>query len=212
MVSRKIQKQQTRQAILAAAIDSFAAYGFEAASVGNIAAKSGTKKALVQYHFSTKEDLWKAAVNELWEQRETALPKYFAGENQAAGTDDSSNENTNDAQQIRFVFKQIIRFAFDHPAWVGIMFREAATPGPRLNWFIEQHLRHDYQQGIEFIKTAQQCGLLPEGEPLDIILIISGALFYLILVAPLTQKITGMDTRDEKFIDRYVDTLMAMLE
>lgn len=204
MSSRKLQKAQTRQAILDAAIDTFAELGFDAASVGMIASRSGTQKALVQYHFASKDSLWKAAVDALWQQRESALPKYF----NAAST---AQNHRNDSEKIRFVFKQIIRFALDHPAWVGIMFREAATPGPRLDWFIDQHLRADYQQGLDFIKNAQRLGVLPEGEPLDIILIISGALFYLILVAPLTKKITGTEIRDEAFLDRYVTSLMTML-
>lgn len=204
MTRRKEQKQQTRQAILDAAIESFAELGFDAASVGMIAKRCGCKKALVQYHFASKEKLWQAAVTELWQQREAALPQYFPGT-------PGFHQTMDGAESLRFVLRQILRFAFAHPAWVGIMFREAASPGPRLEWFIETHLRNDYEQGLAFISSAQHQGLLPEGDPLEIILIISGALFYLILTAPLTEKITGRDARDETFIDSYLSTLLGML-
>ena len=204
MQNRQQQKALTRRAILHAAIETFAEFGFDAASVGQIAERSNTKKALVQYHFETKEKLWQAAVNELWQQRDDVLPRYF--KNAIEGT-----QATEGAENLRFVLRQIIRFAFDHPAWVGIMFREAATQGPRLEWFIETHLRDDYQQGLDFIKHAQQLDLLPEGEALDLLIMISGALFYVIMIAPLTEKITGTDSRSDAFINRYVDSLLAIL-
>ena len=55
---RQQQKEQTREQILEAAIDTFARLGFDGASLADIAAAAGVKKALVQYHFTTKDQLW----------------------------------------------------------------------------------------------------------------------------------------------------------
>lgn len=200
--SRKERKKQTRKTILDAAIHTFAEFGFDAASIGLIAERSKVKKTLIQYHFETKENLWKEAVNALWEQRQVALPSYFKG------ADKVDSELT-----LRFIFKQIIRFAFDHPEWLGIMLREAANPtSPRFNWLIESHIKEDYSEGLNFIKKAQSLGLLPQLPPLNLLHIISGALFYLVLVAPLTIKSTGKDPHNNDFLEEHVDTLLAMLQ
>ncbi len=198
--SRKQRKEQTRQAILDGAIFAFAELGFDAASMGLIAERCGVKKALVQYHFETKEKLWKAAVSELWQQRSEALPSYFG-----------DAEKASNVESLRFIFKQIVRFSCDHPEWVGIMFREAAQPSTRLDWLFETHLKDDYKKGLAFIEKAQELGYLPPLEPLPLIHIISGALFYIILIAPVTLKATGEDIRSEQFLDIYVDTLLNMI-
>ncbi|MBN4055170.1 TetR/AcrR family transcriptional regulator, partial [bacterium AH-315-K03] len=65
---RQQRKTQTQQAILNSAIKIFADIGFEAASLGGIGKDCNIKKSLVQYHFETKDKLWKAAINQLWRQ------------------------------------------------------------------------------------------------------------------------------------------------
>ncbi|WP_101760465.1 TetR/AcrR family transcriptional regulator [Oceanicoccus sp. KOV_DT_Chl] len=200
--SREQQKLLTQNKILAAAIAVFAETGFDAASLGAIAKLSGVKKALVQYHFETKEKLWQAAIDQLWGQLRETLPVYIdQADTTAYGTE----------QSMRLIFKQIIRFAKDHPAWVGIMFREASTPGPRLEWMVEKYLHKDFNDGTRFIEFAQQQGLLPQASALHLLHIISGALTYALFVAPLTEKVTGVDMTTEQSLDTLVDTLMLLL-
>ncbi len=171
--------------------------------MGTIANRAGMKKALVQYHFETKLKLWQESVNLLWaEMRNLAdgLPKL----NKSPTVDQERN-------QIREAFRAIIRFAKQHPDWVGIMFREAATPGPRLDWLVETHLKNDINDGVEFVVLAQSHGLLPSGSALHILHIISGALTYILLVAPLTKRATGVDLTVEDSLDTTVDMLLTML-
>lgn len=201
--ARELKKQRTRRQILNAAIQEFAESGFDAASMGVIARRAGLKKALVQYHFETKINLWKEAVDALWQHLQV-LDHHLPPE----PADGSPEE---ERRYIREVFRQLIRFARDHPAWVGVMFREASTPGPRLDWLIERHLRRNIEDGTRLVKMAQRHGVLPQGSPLHIIHIISGALTYLLLVAPLTERVTGVDLRTDESLDTTVDLLMNML-
>lgn len=201
--ARELKKQRTRGQILNAAIQEFAEAGFDAASMGAIARRAGLKKALVQYHFETKINLWKEAVDALWQHLQV-LDHHLPPE----PADGSPGE---ERRYIREVFRQLIRFARDHPAWVGVMFREASTPGPRLDWLIERHLRRNIDDGIRLVEMAQRLGVLPQGSPLHIIHIISGALTYLLLVAPLTERVTGVDLKTDESLDTTVDLLMNML-
>ena len=201
---RAQRREETREKILEAAVRVFAELGFEAASMGTIATRAGLKKALVQYHFETKLNLWQEAVNSLWSELhtiESRLPRL---------TDMTSRDD--EREILREVLLGIIRFAKSRPDWVGIMFREASSPGPRLDWLVENHLKKDIEDGTRFIELAQSHGLLPEGSPLHILNIISGALTYPLLVSPLTERAAGISMASDEALDATVDILLNMLK
>ncbi|SHJ24600.1 transcriptional regulator, TetR family [Roseomonas rosea] len=58
--------ENTRRALLEAAIGEFAAKGLAGARVDEIAARSGVNKQLVYHYFGTKEDLYAAALEEVY--------------------------------------------------------------------------------------------------------------------------------------------------
>jgi TetR/AcrR family transcriptional regulator len=197
---REQRKLHTRTVILEAAIKIFAEIGFDAASLGAIGRHCNIKKSLVQYHFETKEKLWKAAINRLWSQLRSAFPDVA-----------SCAKASSKQEYIRSVLRQIIRFAKGNPSWIGIMFREASTPGPRLDWLIETHVKQDFDNGTRFVIQAQQQGLLPDVPPVHLLHIIFGSLTYALSVAPLTQQATGIDMTSEQSLETMVDALMQML-
>jgi AcrR family transcriptional regulator len=59
---KQLDPVSTRATILNAALELFSQKGFSGASIGDIAAKAGVTKSLVQYHFESKEYLWKQAL------------------------------------------------------------------------------------------------------------------------------------------------------
>src|SRR4051794_2592996 len=63
----------TRQRILVAALDLFADLSFEGATTREIAARAGVSQPSLNYHFQTKEELWRAAVDRLFAQLDAAL-------------------------------------------------------------------------------------------------------------------------------------------
>ena len=60
---RRPGTNETRQAILTAARDAFAAHGYEKATIRAIAREAGVDPALVHHFFGSKEDVFKAAVS-----------------------------------------------------------------------------------------------------------------------------------------------------
>jgi AcrR family transcriptional regulator len=57
-----IRKKPAKEAILDAAVTLFARLGFEGASFSEITDLCGAKRPLILYHYGTKEDLWRLAV------------------------------------------------------------------------------------------------------------------------------------------------------
>jgi AcrR family transcriptional regulator len=60
---RRPGTNETREAILAAARDAFAAHGYEKATIRAIAREAGVDPALVHHFYGSKEDVFKAAVS-----------------------------------------------------------------------------------------------------------------------------------------------------
>jgi len=198
--SRQQQRIITRQLILNAAIGKFAEAGFDAASLADIASQAGVKKALVQYHFSTKEQLWKESATLIWNERNQKLAEFIADEG-----------DTDYQTRMRSAFVAIIEFTQTKPYWLWFMFHEGASNGDRLQWLIDNFISADYTLGQAFIIDYQARGLIRKGSPLQLIQLVSGALTYNLLVAPQTLRATQTDLTTTEAISEQVDLLLAML-
>lgn len=75
---RRPGKQDTREAILAAAREAFAERGYDGASIRAIATSAGVDPALVHHYFGTKEQLFNATVQAPIDPAEV-IPKLLAG-------------------------------------------------------------------------------------------------------------------------------------
>jgi AcrR family transcriptional regulator len=76
---RRPGNQDTREAIVEAARQAFAARGFDRASIRSIAASAGVDPALVHHYFGTKDELFLATVNAPINPAEL-LPRVLTGD------------------------------------------------------------------------------------------------------------------------------------
>ncbi|HEX3723042.1 MAG TPA: TetR family transcriptional regulator [Nitrolancea sp.] len=70
--ARQRDAERSRQLLLNAALDEFAAKGFAGARVQDIAARAGVNKQLITYYFGGKEGLYQA-LNQLWLEQEASF-------------------------------------------------------------------------------------------------------------------------------------------
>lgn len=203
---KKDDKQKSRESILAASAKLFSQQGFNGTSFAAVAKQAEQSKALVQYHFETKERLWKETVAYIWDKRDGAMPNYMdeAVFNQL----DPSQQK----QMIRLICKGLIRFIIDNPEWVKIMYQEAAIPGPRLDWMIETFFTEDIRQGKALIEFAQSLNLLPQIDPMSLLYILAGAVFHYVDAAPITSKVLGADMFSDEQVDHYIDNFILLME
>lgn len=198
--ARQRQREQTRCTILDAAMGIFARAGFDAASLAEIAAAAGVKKALIQYHFTTKEQLWQQTAAHIWQSRNNYLRNTL---DEAPAGDDLA--------AMRLGFRALVEFTRSQPHWLWFMFHEAAAGGERHEWLIQHCLRDDYHAGEAFVREFQARGLIRPGSPLHLLHLISGALTYNLLVAPSTLQVTGLDLGSQDSIDAQVTLLQELL-
>jgi hypothetical protein len=145
--------------------------------------------------------LWEETVAYVWQQRNEALPTFLG----VAPDEIPALETMEDL--CRFILK----FTFANPTWVKIMFQEASRPGPRLDWMVERFFTRDFAEGKAVVELAQARGVLPEVDPMHLLYTLSGALIYLVNVAPIIERVTGQGAADDAFIEQYVATLLQIL-
>ena len=76
--TRESQKLATQEKVLTAALKVFAERGFEAASIRDIAQRAGVNHGLIKYHFESKEELWKRAVDHLFFRLDSEMSLVLA--------------------------------------------------------------------------------------------------------------------------------------
>src|SRR4051795_5958756 len=132
--SKRPSADATRERILAAALDLFSERGFDGASTREIAARAGVTQPLLNYHFSSKDDLWRAAVDGLFEQLNIALTARADG---LRGVDELT--------AVRLLVREFIWFSARHPQLHRIITQECKADGPRMDWLVERHVRPLYE-------------------------------------------------------------------
>ena len=65
--------EDTRRRILAAALDIFAAEGYEGASTRHLAERAGVNLPAIQYYFGSKEGLYRAVIGDIDGRREALI-------------------------------------------------------------------------------------------------------------------------------------------
>jgi AcrR family transcriptional regulator len=199
--ARERQRIQTQRLILEAAGEVFSARGFDGATMRAIGERAGVKQPLIVYHFESKERLWKAAVDWLWDGLIDAVAEKWSEASAAA----------DDEAVMRTVLRSFVQVVADRPAWLHILLREAAEPGPRLDWLVESHSRGTYEAGADFLQGAKERGLLPDVPTRHLLYILVGGLTFALSIASEVRQVTGEDVTSDAFLDRHVDTLMTLI-
>lgn len=140
--------QALRNAIIDSAIKEFAAKGYSGASLRVIAGRTGIELGHLGYHFSTKMELWQAAVAALFD----AMPRA-----------DAIPRATNAAEASANVGRLIVEYAsfcITHPEHIQIVFGESAAGGERLDW-VARHYLDDTVAGLtRHIEAAHEFGVI----------------------------------------------------
>lgn len=121
--------EHVRERLIEAAIAEFAAHGFEGSSGRRIAAAAGAHQSQINYHFSSKDELWKASLERLLAELDAALAGNLA------------QADESDARSLfSATVHGLVEFAARRPELNRIMMHEGATPGDRLVWLVDTHM------------------------------------------------------------------------
>lgn len=133
---RRAHRPVIRQQLVEAAVQEFAARGFDGASTRAIAARVDAHQPQINYHFASKEALWCAAIDYLFGLLHIELDAVGLGP-------DTIRELPPGEVAGRFgeAIRRFVRFAARHPELNRIMVHEGCTATDRLRWLTDQHVR-----------------------------------------------------------------------
>jgi TetR/AcrR family transcriptional regulator len=190
----------TRERILAAALDVFSERGFDGAATREIAARAGVTQPLLNYHFSAKDELWRAAVDGLFGALTQALAERAAG---LRGVDEPA--------AARLLVREFVTFSARHPQLHRIITQECKVDGPRMDWLVERHVRPLYEATTaQFARLAEQ-GHVPPIPPAHLYYILTGAGPTMFVLAPECRRLAGLDPIADEVVEAHADAVCLLL-
>jgi len=185
--------QDSREAILIAALSSFSRKGFDAATTRDIATRAGVNHGLIPYYFGGKLKLWQAAVDRAFERLD-------------AGVADVLGDATvvDDRERAGLLIRSYVRFVAHNPEFVMLMHEEGKRRGPRMRWIVDRHVKPLYAAVSSLMKRAQESGFLPANiDPVHFHYILAGSVGGVFHQAEECKRLTGIDPFDEASIESH---------
>jgi AcrR family transcriptional regulator len=192
--------EPTRERILAAAIDLFSEHSFDGASTREISGRAGVTQPLLHYHFRSKDDLWRAAVDELF----GALTEALAARQQGL-------RGVDDVTTARLLVREFVQFSATHPQVHRIITQECKVDGPRMDWLVERHIRPLYEATVTLFARLVEQGLVPDVPAPHLYYIVTGAGPTMFVLGPECRRLTGIDPTDPDVIDAHADAVCRLL-
>ena len=191
---------ETRRAILDAALDLFSERSFDGASTRSIAELAGVTQPLLNYHFAGKEELWRAAVDDLFERFRTSTQDRLSG---LRGVDDVTI--------AKLMVRHFVEFSAANPQLHRIIMQESKRAGARLDWMIETHVRPLYENAVAMFQRLAQRGDLAPVAPAHLYYLMTGAGATVFVMAPECQRLTGVDPFAPEFVTAHADLVVDLL-
>jgi TetR/AcrR family transcriptional regulator len=200
VASTRPSADPTRDRILAAAVDLFSERSFEGASTREIASRAGVTQPLVSYHYGSKDDLWRAAVESLFDELRHVMRQRMEG---LRGVD----EVTVAKLQVR----EFVTFSARNPQLHRIITQESKASGPRMDWLVDQHVRPLYENTVALFERLSRDGVVPPIAPAHLYYILTGAGPTMFVLGPECQRLTGLDPTSDEVIEAHADAVCALL-
>jgi TetR/AcrR family transcriptional regulator len=191
--ARVARQNDTPERILEAALESFSQNGFDGARTRNIAERAKVTLGLVQYHFGTKDELWRAAVE-----------RAFRDLDEGAGRLIANPSGLDERMLLRELIRAHVHFVAKHTEFIRIMHDEGKRRGPRMRWMTDNFVRPLFDKVSPLIARAQKTGILiSDVDPAHLVYALIGAIGMFFHQAEECKRLTGIDPSDSAAIDAH---------
>jgi AcrR family transcriptional regulator len=196
-------RDDLRQQLLASALVEFGAKGFDGASTRSIAQRVDAHQPQINYHFASKEALWVAAVDHLFERLGTALNDL--------PLPDGAGDPVELGEAVAEAIRRFVRFAAAHPELNQIMVHEATEDSERLRWMVERHVRPWYDAIEAMWRRLRDARIAAPVDPTMVHYVIVGSASMPFVNAPEARLLTGVEPTDPGWVDTHAEGLVATL-
>jgi len=184
-----------RERLLRAAVDSYAAFGYEGSSLRTIAQHAGVAFQLITYYFGSKEDLWVASVDYLFASRKASLQTTVDAE-------------ADFEEQLRTWVRAALALTIREPQLRQIMCQEFLAGSERYDRHIRPHMRDTTPQFSAFLDQAQRRGALTRFSTREMLLVLRGFMLMASVAPDEITSLTGGRIDNERTIELMVDLIV----
>jgi TetR/AcrR family transcriptional regulator len=192
--------QPTRHRIVAAAVDLFSDRSFDGATTRDIAARAGVTQPLLNYHFHSKEALWRSAVDSLFDLLNQTLDERTSG---LRGVDEVTS--------AKLRVREFVTFSARHPQLHRIIMQESKADGPRMDYLVDRHVRPIYERTVQLFESLARQGAIPPISPVHLYYIVTGAGPTMFVLAPECRRLSSLDPSDDLVIEEHADAVCLLL-
>lgn len=182
--------------LLDAALHEFAAHGFEGASTRAIAERAGAHQPQINYHFNTKEQLWRAAIDRLFAQLQASVDMSGGGD---------------PAEQFTIGVRQFVEFSAARPELHRIMDLESTAPSARLDWIVENHAGPMFEIVSARWSAVRAAGRGNDLGAIDVWLLLVGVGALPFANAPALRRFGGPDPADAQQVRTHAAWVLTLL-
>lgn len=160
----EVDENNVREIIREAALECFARYGFDGASMPKIGEAAGVGHSLVHYHFKSKDLLWRAVV-----------------ENSFGGLIDDMErlevfaKDLTPLDRLRLMVRALVSFAAKYPSHFSLVMAESRARSDRFVWIRKKYIDDFFGRFSAVIRDAQQARVVKNIPASDATRIILGA-------------------------------------
>lgn len=196
---RRVQQRsvETREKIIRAAGQEFAANGYDGAATRAIAAVAGVQHTLVTYHFGGKEGLWQATLRYYAHDRLGRIQRRLDG-----------LRGVEMATKVYLFLDDFVRYSAEYPEFAWMMGNVAYKPNPQLDWLYEVQLKPGFERIEEMIRGAQESGHFIEGEPRHLYYMFIGMATRIFMLAAEVEMVLCRSPFDAEFVDVHARTCL----
>lgn len=189
----------TRERIVLAATDLFSDLSFAGASTREIAARAGVTQPLLNYHFRSKDELWRAVVDALFDRLGGTMAD---GGKRLRGADARADAK----RRVR----EFVTFSARNPQLHRMIMQESKADGPRMDYIVER-VRPLYERTTEIFARLARDGTVPPIAPAHLYYILTGAGPTMFVLGPECRRLSGLDPTSDAVIEAHADAVCLLL-
>ena len=189
-----------RDRIVAAATDLFSERSYDGATTRDIAARAGVTQPLVNYHFRSKEELWRTAVDALFDRLSNTMYERTHG---LRGVDEITT--------AKLLVREFIVFSARNPQLHRIIMQESKADGPRMDYLVDRHVRPIYERTFAMFESLAGAGAMPDIPAAHLYYILTGAGPTMFVLAPECRRLTSLDPLSDDVIEAHADAVCRLL-
>lgn len=191
-----------KERILLAALEEFAARGYDGASTTVIARRSGVTQPLIHYHFGSKEGLWRATVDEAFRRLGT---EFF-------GIVQASLPAGDPRATFLALLHEFIRFCARYPQFPRLIYTELPVPSSRSTWLMDTWVKPVVTQVTAMLEAFAGTAGMRELPPAHVVSVVTGAATAFFAVGDFWKDAYGIDATDPAVVERHAQVLLTIIE